>query len=193
MFACAAFCKESRIEFLDSTKPHRKSGGSPPLLLQRWKHGAEVKATLRGQLMPRCPIPRISRKVWWGQRTSCGFPYSRPPALPTRLFVVLPAVTNTNRGLIEKSFLIESRTRSHGWGRAVGNPGPSRCLRRVGSTTARTGTSPTADSPGRDVARTLCEFHCKGWGTPLTVAVAIGSGPHCYCRASRPRFSRWLR
>jgi hypothetical protein len=27
--ACAAFCKESRMEFLDCTKPHRKSGGSP--------------------------------------------------------------------------------------------------------------------------------------------------------------------
>jgi hypothetical protein len=29
MFACAAFCKESRMKFLGSTKPHRKSGGSP--------------------------------------------------------------------------------------------------------------------------------------------------------------------
>ncbi len=29
MFACAVFCKESRMEFLDSIKPHRKSGGKP--------------------------------------------------------------------------------------------------------------------------------------------------------------------
>jgi hypothetical protein len=29
MFACAAFSKESRMKFLDSTAPHRKSGGSP--------------------------------------------------------------------------------------------------------------------------------------------------------------------
>jgi hypothetical protein len=32
MFACAAFCKESRMKFLDSTKPHRKSGEAQPLL-----------------------------------------------------------------------------------------------------------------------------------------------------------------
>jgi hypothetical protein len=32
MFACAAFCKESRMKFLDSTKPHRKSGRSPQSL-----------------------------------------------------------------------------------------------------------------------------------------------------------------
>ena len=31
IFACAAFCKESRMRFLDRTKPHRKSGGSPTI------------------------------------------------------------------------------------------------------------------------------------------------------------------
>jgi hypothetical protein len=31
MFACAAFYKESRMEFLDSTEPPRKSGGARPL------------------------------------------------------------------------------------------------------------------------------------------------------------------
>jgi hypothetical protein len=33
-FACAAFCKESRMKFANATKLHRKSGGSPPWLLQ---------------------------------------------------------------------------------------------------------------------------------------------------------------
>ncbi len=33
MFACAAFCKESRMEFDNATNLDRKSGGSPPLLL----------------------------------------------------------------------------------------------------------------------------------------------------------------
>jgi hypothetical protein len=31
MFACAAFCKESRMKFVDLTKPHRKPGGSPTI------------------------------------------------------------------------------------------------------------------------------------------------------------------
>jgi len=41
MFAFAAFSEESRIEFLDSTKLYRKSGGSPPLLLL-WRPGSAV-------------------------------------------------------------------------------------------------------------------------------------------------------
>jgi hypothetical protein len=33
MFACAAFRRESRMEFDNATNLDRKSGGSPPLLL----------------------------------------------------------------------------------------------------------------------------------------------------------------
>jgi hypothetical protein len=35
----------------------------------------------------------------------------------------------------DAAFLKESRTRCHGWGRAVGNPGPLRFLQRVGYAT----------------------------------------------------------
>ena len=31
---------------------------------------------------PGAPSPRISCKAWWGQRTSCGFPYRKPHTLP---------------------------------------------------------------------------------------------------------------
>jgi hypothetical protein len=34
-FAYAAFCKESRMEFLDSARPHRKSGGKPDRCFRR--------------------------------------------------------------------------------------------------------------------------------------------------------------
>jgi hypothetical protein len=76
MFACAAFCKESRMKVLDSAKPHRKSGGSPtiafnldhPAITKPGKAGQDSSAVLlchvfkgRG-IQPRretCPRERL--------------------------------------------------------------------------------------------------------------------------------------
>jgi hypothetical protein len=49
-----------------------------------------------------------------------------PPGFPVRL---------GGGNELHAAFLIESRTRAHGWGRAVGNPGPLRSLQRVGYAT----------------------------------------------------------
>jgi hypothetical protein len=40
MAACAAFFKESRMRFVDPTKPYRKSGGTPDFLLRGPSHGS---------------------------------------------------------------------------------------------------------------------------------------------------------
>ena len=59
--------------------------------------------------------------MFLGRATNLRVPH--PPGFPVRLGGVNEP---------HAAFLIESRTRCHGWGRAVGNPGPSRCSRRMG-------------------------------------------------------------
>jgi hypothetical protein len=77
------------MKFLDSTKPHRKSGGSPhhcfcPI-------DAEVCAVAplwesNGNKSLSSQVPRISCRGWWRCRPACGFPYRKPQ---TRFCLVL--------------------------------------------------------------------------------------------------------
>jgi hypothetical protein len=70
-----------------------------------------------------------------------------PPGFPVRLGGV---------NELHAAFLIESRTRCHGWGRAVGNPGSFAHFAKGGIPRI---SIPTVAYP------TLCKER-KGWGTP---------------------------
>ncbi len=63
--------------------------------------------------IPQLSIPTVAYPTLCKERKGWG----------TRLFVALPAVSNTNRGLIENLFLSESRTRGPVWCCVTGNPG----------------------------------------------------------------------
>jgi hypothetical protein len=95
MFACAAFSKESRMKFLDSTKPHRKPGGSP----HRCFGHSDAKVSAVAPLWENN-----------GNQSSS----SQVPGFPVEVGGVVE---------LHAAFLKESRTRGPVWCSVTGNPG----------------------------------------------------------------------
>ena len=82
VFACAAFCKESRMKFLDSTKLHRKPGGSPTIVL-RWRRRTACGFLTRNKFSIK---PRLV--VWHGRK------HDEKDGAPWDLLQFLPRTRN---------------------------------------------------------------------------------------------------
>ena len=105
--------------------------------------------------MPHLEPGRRCRPAGYEKSHFLSSTYPRVPHPPG--FPVRPGGGNE----LHAAFLIESRTRRHGWGRAVGNPGSFAFFEKGGIPRI---SIPTVAYP------TLCKER-KGWGTRLFVVL----------------------